>query len=77
MMASNSDWVVPASLEARRFFVLDVRDDRMDDFAYFNAIVDELDRGGYQAMLYDLLRMDLTGFNIAKFPKTAALQQQK
>ena len=38
MMASNEDWVVPASLEARRFCVLEVSDAHKDDHAYFAAI---------------------------------------
>jgi hypothetical protein len=77
MMASNNDWVVPASLEARRYFMLDVLPDKIGDTAYFGAIQMELDNGGYEAMLYDLLNYDLTGFNFRKAPKTTALQEQQ
>src|SRR5208283_730377 len=76
-MASNDDWVVPASLDSRRFFVLDVADDRVGDFAYFTAIADELGSGGYAAVLHDLLAADLTGFNHRDVPDTAGLTQQK
>ncbi len=34
-MASNLDWVVPASLEERRYFVLDVADNRLGDREIF------------------------------------------
>ncbi len=77
MMASNEDWVVPASLEARRFFVLDVSPARANDHAYFAAILGEMDTGGYEAMLHDLSAYDLTFFNHRAAPKTAGLQNQK
>jgi hypothetical protein len=60
MMASNEDWVVPASLDARRFFVLEVSEDRKNDLAYFVAIWKQMNAGGFEAMLHDLLQRDLT-----------------
>lgn len=77
MMASNEDWVVPAGKEARRFCVFDVLGDKMGDEEYFRAIVDELESGGYEAMLHELQQVDLSGFSVRKFPKTAALRDQK
>jgi hypothetical protein len=77
MMASNEDWVVPASLEARRFFVLEVLPTRANDHAYFAAIREEMDGGGYEAMLHDLMHYDLTRFNPRRPPATAGLQTQK
>lgn len=77
MMASNSDWVVPAGLDERRFFVLAVGDAHQQDSAYFKAIRDESAQGGKEAMLHDLLRRDLSQFDIRKVPNTAALQSQK
>ena len=76
-MASNSRWVVPASLEARRFFVLDVSNEKARDYAYFQAIHDELESGGYEAMLRDLLKINLANFNVADVPQTEGLQEQK
>ena len=35
------------------------------------------DRGGYEAMLYDLLRWDITQFNIREVPETEELTEQK
>jgi hypothetical protein len=77
MMASNEDWVVPASLEARRFFVLDVLSTHANDQTYFGAIQAELDGGGLAGMLYDLLHHDITTFNVRSVPVTEGLQQQK
>jgi hypothetical protein len=77
MMASNEEWVVPASLEARRFCVYEVSTAKKDDHAYFDAIWKEMEAGGYEAMLYDLLRVKLTSFNVRRIPVTDGLQQQK
>jgi len=77
MMASNEDWVVPASLDARRFFVLETSNARKDDHDYFAGIWQEMEAGGYEAMLYDLLHTDLTTFNVRRVPVTEGLQQQK
>src|SRR5262249_5218298 len=77
MMASNEDWVVPASLEARRFFVLDVLPTHANNHVYFGAIQAELDSGGFEAMLHDLLKHDISTFNVRRVPSTTGLQSQK
>jgi hypothetical protein len=77
MMASNEEWVVPASLEARRFFVNELSADRRNDHAYFAAIWEQMEAGGYAAMLHDLLAYDLTGFNVRNVPVTEGLQRQR
>jgi hypothetical protein len=76
VMASNNDWIVPAGHHERRFCVLDVTDSRRQDHGHFAAIRDQLDGGGYEAMLQDLLALDLSRFNIRKVPQTEALQEQ-
>ncbi|WP_284946730.1 primase-helicase family protein [Acidisoma cladoniae] len=77
MMASNEEWVVPASLDARRFFVLEVVDAAKNDHKYFGEIWAQMDAGGYAAMLQDLLAYDLTHFNVRAVPATEGLQQQR
>ena len=37
--SSNSDWVIPASHDERRYFVLDVLDTQLGDRPYFNALL--------------------------------------
>jgi hypothetical protein len=76
-MASNADWVVPASLEERRYFVLDVPDNRIGDRQYFSALYAEMENGGLAAMIYDMLRRNITGFEPRDVPNTAALNNQK
>lgn len=78
MMASNEKWVVPASFDDRRYFVLDCLPDRIGDKAYFDAIVQQFHReGGREALLHFLLSYDLSKFNVRGVPKTDALQAQK
>jgi hypothetical protein len=77
MMASNSDWVIPASQDERRFFVLDVADHRIGQREYFTGIAEQMERGGLAAMIHDMLRRDITGFDVRDVPSTAALRDQK
>ena len=77
MIASNSEWVVPAGAHERRYLVLHVSDAKMQDKPYFAALERQMyERGGLAAMLHDLLRRDLSTFDIRSVPRTAALDQQ-
>jgi hypothetical protein len=76
-MASNADWVVPASIDERRYFVLDASDHRIGDRAYFEALAHQMDAGGTAAMLYALQQLDLSGFNVEDYPQSDALTAQK
>ena len=77
IMSSNSDWVVPAGADARRYFVLDVRRAHMQDHKYFAAIARQMDNGGRAALLHYLLNLDISGFDVRAVPQTAALADQK
>jgi hypothetical protein len=77
MMASNNDWMVPAGHGARRYAVFRVGDERLGDFAYFDALNGEIDGGGTEAMLHDLLRLDLGEWHPKKIYVTSALVEQK
>ena len=77
LMASNEEWVVPAGNDARRFCVLDVAPHRAGDSAYFKKLYVEMESGGLEAMLYDLLNRDISGFDVANFPRTDALADQQ
>ena len=77
-VTSNSDHFLPVSNTARRFFIPVVSAARKQDFAYFAALQEELDHGGYEALLYHLLHeVDLTGFNVRDVPQTEGLRQQR
>lgn len=77
LIASNSDWIIPAGLDERRFCVIDVNDTRAQDRAYFAAVVAQMSGGGSEAMLHDLMRHNLSRFDIAEVPQTSALAEQK
>jgi hypothetical protein len=77
MMASNKDWVVPASLRSRRWVMADVLPDRIGDHDYFTAIQKELENGGFSALLYDLLHRDISRSNLRAVPVTAVLEDQR
>lgn len=77
VLSSNSDWVIPAGVDERRYFVLDVSDAKAQDTKYFAAIDREMENGGREALLHMLMTRKLDGFEVRTAPKTAALQDQK
>jgi Family of unknown function (DUF5906) len=83
-MAANADWVVPASAGERRYAVFKCADTYVRGHgneevskAYFKALHQELDNGGLEAMLYDLLHWDLGDWHPRQIYETGALRQQK
>ncbi len=77
IMASNDPHVIPAGGDERRFCVLDVGERHKKDSTYFKAIADQLDDGGYAALLHELRAHDLDGFDVRDVPVTQALVDQK
>jgi len=77
IMASNNDWVVPASVDQRRFVVMEVSNARMQDSAYFKALRDQMEQGGRQALMQFLLDRDLSGVDLRRIPRTDALAEQQ
>ena len=76
-MASNADWVVPATHDERRYFVLDVSECRRGDREYFTRLYSALDGDELPAFLNYLLRLDLSDFDHRNPPHTMALNRQK
>jgi Family of unknown function (DUF5906) len=76
-MSSNSDWVVPAAVDERRFCVTDVADARVGDRSYFRAVAQQMEDGGLAAMIHDMLNRDIGNFEVRDVPLTAALRTQK
>lgn len=77
MMASNAEWVIPASQDERRYLVLDVHATKLQDKAYFGALNDDLAAGGLCNLLHELATRDITEFDHRTAPRTDALQDQK
>lgn len=75
-IATNEFWAAPTTLDARRFLILDVLDDRKDDYKYFGEVIEQLEAGGY-AKLYDILRERPIKKVLPPRPTTAETSQQK
>jgi len=72
-ISSNSEWVVPATADERRWYVLDVETVRSRE--YFDALHTEMRNGGPEALLFYLLNRQITS-DLRKPPVTAALTDQ-
>jgi hypothetical protein len=77
LMASNNDWVVPAGHGSRRYAVYNASNARVGDFEYFNRLNAELDSDGAEAMLWDMLKLDLGDWHPKQIYETDALLEQK
>ncbi|RJX68144.1 hypothetical protein D6858_09535 [Tsuneonella suprasediminis] len=87
IIASNEEWVVSASADERRFAVFDVSPDKAfppgspetdERVQWWIKLNNEIDNGGLEAFLHDLLAMDLGNWHPRlDVPQTAALREQK
>ena len=77
IITSNNQYVVPAEIGERRFFVLECGNGSMQNHMYFLTLMEELDNGGYEALLHFLQNRDISQKNIKKMPDSAALLQQQ
>jgi hypothetical protein len=76
-ISSNEDWVVPATADEGRYFVLDVSEKRKDDHKYFGAMKREMMNGGLEALLDYLQKYDISKFEVRRVPDSSALADQK
>ena len=78
IMAANSDWVVPAGKDERRYAASEVSEHHQQSRQYFEPLYAEIAAGGVAAMMHDLLAYDLGGWHPRhEVPSTAALDDQK
>lgn len=80
IIASNEDWVVPATADERRFavFETDAHANRDLPDGFYEMLHAQMKSGGKEAMLYDLLNMELNDWHPrADIPQTDALTAQK
>lgn len=76
-ISSNERWVVPASEDERRYFVVNVSDHMRGNTVHFEKFYAEMNSGGPAALLDYLMRIDLSDFKVREVPSTAALGEQK
>ena len=83
-MATNSEWVIPAAGDARRYFINTVDNkyakNECEDHIrveYFTKLWGEMDNGGREAMVYDLKQMNISDFHPRSFvPETEEYRKQ-
>jgi hypothetical protein len=76
LVTSNASWTVPASQDERRFFVLDVTNDKQQNREWFGKIDEEFKNGGLEGFLYDMLRFDYSHVDLRNPPHTPGLIEQ-
>lgn len=79
-LTSNEDWIIRASAEERRYAVFEIADNNIqdnDDEGFFAEMMNEMEGGGYEALLYHFLNFDFSKANPNRIPSTAALTMQK
>jgi hypothetical protein len=77
LISSNEDWVVPAGENERRFYLLDVPTIKIQDESWFGPIKDQMEKGGHEAMLYDLLHYDLGDWHPRRLPRNNEIASQQ
>ena len=78
VMATNSDWAIPASKDERRYMVLDATNDYVGNSDYFSSLIAETNSDKTQAaFLYEMLHRDISGFRPSRVPDTYGLRAQR
>jgi hypothetical protein len=77
VILSNDAWAAPASHDERRFFVLDVKEHKKQNTAYFGPMIEGMEQGGYPVLLRYLRDYECDLVDLRRAPTTEALQEQK
>ena len=77
LIASNKSWVVPSELHDRRFVILDVNPQRKRDTDYFGKMIKQMESGGYEALLWFLLNLEIKVDLRNCMPNTSAMRDSK
>jgi len=73
----NESWLVPASVDERRFAVFDVGEGNRLDHLFFTRMRDGMEQGGARLLFDYLNTFDLSKVDLNSAPSTAALVDQK
>jgi hypothetical protein len=77
LAATNADHFKNTERDDRRDFTLRVSESRKNDHQYWKDLYYEIDNGGTEALVHDLLATDLSDFNVRQKPNTKELTEQK
>ncbi len=75
--ASNADHLKHTEVDDRRDFVLRVSPIWQGNHEKWKALYHQIDNGGVEAMVHDLLHADISNFNVRDKPQTRELLEQK
>jgi hypothetical protein len=77
MLTTNHTWAIPAGVQARRYFVVEVSDEVAQDKSWFDPLYRDLKDGGTSEFLNLLLNLKLGNWHPREVPKTTELAQQQ
>lgn len=63
VLSSNENWIVPRDIDDRRFLICDVDPKYKEDKEFFKQIVNQMDNGGLEALMYDLINEPINGWH--------------
>jgi hypothetical protein len=75
--ATNPDHFKNTERDDRRDFTLRVSESRKVDHSFWQDLYGEIENGGVEALVHDLVAMNLSDFNIRKKPNTKELLEHK
>jgi hypothetical protein len=77
VLSNDIDPLPNITRDERRYFSLEISDAHLNDKAYFGALEEELDHGGAEAMLFELLNRSIEAYDIRTPPTTETLIEQQ
>jgi len=85
VLVTDRDWAVPAGAGERRYVVFEPSNyysrtgaaSDQERKEYFDALYHELNNGGIEAMMWDLMHGDIGGWHPRQIIETAALRKQQ
>lgn len=77
IFTSNNEDVVETTHDARRFFMPDIANSKSGKVQYFEALLNEWNNGGKEAMFFDLKNRDITNVDPRHLPFSENLFERK
>jgi len=72
VLSSNEDAIAPLGITDRRFFIINCDSSLRENHDFFKALEEQmLHKGGLEALMYDLLNEDLSGWHPRQMPRNS------
>lgn len=76
LVTTNEERAWPTSIDDRRLAAFSVSSERVGDLDYFEAMIRELEEGGYEKLLHTLLDREIHRTRLRRAPRTEAMERQ-